>query len=387
MAPSAPIVDKTPTSNWGDFHNGNAQGYLQSENPNGANYDLYRGDLVALVDIAQESNNQFIRQPVTPGDPLNIPAGTIYNLPNAANRAAYPDRQATPVTFTNPGTPRTPGTNTFTIYPFNAADPTTGDPVADNGTGLLMRWSQLMVDVYKVDGFRLDAIKHAPPWFWDTFYDTAVYNRRITPDGRRVTPFSFGEAVESNSQIYSQFTRKDGFGNRDALDIVGSGSLRDLVSAGGLGTWLNVIDNHLDKADDNDNNGSLGVNHVYSHDNGTTGDGSAAPADATTRQMGYFANAYTFMKPGIAKVYHNARGISRSGGFWPKGGVLTTLGVNPATNVVDRTFPTLAALHNSYGRGSWNVLNSTDPVNQSLSDVIIFERRALVRVRAARHWR
>ncbi|XVJ60281.1 MAG: hypothetical protein HEQ23_13140 [Tepidisphaera sp.] len=375
MASSTPPVDKTPTSNWGDFHNGNANGYLQSENPNGPNYDQYRGDLVALIDIAQESNNQFIRQPVTPGDPLNIPAGTTYNLPDPANRRAYPDRQATPLTFTNPGTPRTPGSNQFTVYPFNASDPTTGDPVTDNATGLLMRWSQMMVDVYKVDGFRLDAIKHAPAWFWDTFYDSSVYQRRITPDGRRVTPFSFGEAVEGNANIYNLFVRKDGFGNRDALDINGSGSLRDLVNAGGFGNWVNVLDQHLDKADDNDNNGTIGVNHVYSHDNGTVGDGGAAPGDPTTRQMGYFANAYVFMRPGITKIYHNARGISRPGGFWPRNGVLTTLGVNPVTNAVDRTIPTLASLHNSYARGTWNVLNGTDTVNPSLNDVIIFERR------------
>jgi alpha-amylase len=376
MAPGTPIVDKTPTSNWGDFHAGNAQGYLQSENPQGANYDLYRGDLVALVDIAQESNHQFIRQPITPGDPMNIPAGTMHNLPNAANRKAYPDRDATPMTFTNPGTSRSPGSNTFTLYPFDANDPMTGDPYADNATGLLMRWTQMMLDVYKVDGFRIDAIKHAPAWFWDVYYDAAVFNRRVTPDGRRVVPFSFGEAVDGNSQIFSLYTRKDGFGNRDALDINGSGSLRDLVNGGGLGTWASVIDAHLDKADDNDNNGSLGVNHVYSHDNGTVGNGGSAPGEPTARQMGYFANAYVFMRPGAVKIFHNARGITRSGGFWPRNGVTTTLGVEPVSNALDRTIPTLAGIHNSYARSAWNVLNATDTVNPSLADVLVFERRA-----------
>jgi hypothetical protein len=376
MAPSNPIVDKTPTSNWGDFHAGIANGYLQSENPQGPNYDLYLGDLVALVDIAQESNHQFIRQPITPGDPQNIPAGTVHNLPNPSNRKAYPDRDATPMTFTNPGTARSPGANNFTMYPFNPSDPMTGDPYADNATGLLMRWTQMMLDVYKVDGFRIDAIKHAPAWFWDVYYDAAVFNRRVTPDGRRVVPFSFGEAVDGNSQIFNLYVRKDGFGNRDALDINGSGSLRDLVNNGGLGTWANVLDSHLDKADDNDNDGSLGVNHVYSHDNGTVGNGSSAPGEPSTRQMGYFANAYVFMRPGAVKIYHNARGINRSGGFWPRNGVTTTMGVEPVSNTLDRTIPTLAGLHNSYARGAWNVLNSTDSVNPSLADVLIFERRS-----------
>src|SRR4051812_5273481 len=33
MAPASPPVNKTPTSNWGDFHAGTASGYYQSENP------------------------------------------------------------------------------------------------------------------------------------------------------------------------------------------------------------------------------------------------------------------------------------------------------------------------------------------------------------------
>ncbi|MEK6701519.1 MAG: alpha-amylase family glycosyl hydrolase [Planctomycetota bacterium] len=375
MAPATPAVTKTSTSNWGDFHNGNASGYYQSENPGGSNYDLYRGDLVGLCDIAQESNNQFIRHPVAAGNPQNIPAGSGVNLPNPLNTRCYPDRNVASMAVVNPGTSRNPGTNNFSFYPYNAADPSTGDPVADNTTGLLMRWSQWMCDVYKVDGFRLDAIKHTPSWFWDTYFDSAIHNRRILPDGRRVTPFSFGECVESPQFTYSNYIRKDAFGNRDALDINGSGSLRDLLNSAGNGNWLNVLSSHLDNADDNDNNGSIGVNHVFSHDNGTTGDGGSAPPNPSLRQLGYFTNAYVMMRTGKPLIHHNARGITRPGGFWPKHGITTALGVDPVTNVADPTIPTLVRLHTSYARDAWNVLNSTDTVNSSLDDVIIFERR------------
>ena len=68
-----PMRDKLPTDNWGDFHNGIAAGYYQSENPGGARYDRERGDLVALVDIAHETNHQYIRQPADDGNPANIP--------------------------------------------------------------------------------------------------------------------------------------------------------------------------------------------------------------------------------------------------------------------------------------------------------------------------
>ncbi|MCA9311470.1 MAG: hypothetical protein KDA21_09720, partial [Phycisphaerales bacterium] len=189
---------------WGDFHDGSSQ----SENPGGGNYNLFDGDLVSLIDIAQESNHQYIRHPVDPGDPLNLPAGTIRNQPDEDNTRFYPDLSLTPKTFFNPS-----GARNFTMYPFNAADPDAGDPVTDNTTGLLMRWTQMMVDVYHVDGFRLDAAKHIPQWFWNEFWDAAVFDRRITPSGGTATPFSFVESVADNGFTLT-YTRKDGFGNR-----------------------------------------------------------------------------------------------------------------------------------------------------------------------------
>ncbi|QOI99866.1 MAG: hypothetical protein HRU70_04950 [Phycisphaeraceae bacterium] len=376
MAPSNPPVDKLPTSNWGDFHNGIASGYFQSEDPNGPRYDLHRGDLVALVDIAQESNHVFIRHPVAEGNPQNIPAGTLWNRPDPINHRAYPDRDLPPMSVVNPGTARAPGVNNFTFYPFNPGEPMAGDPVADNATGLLMRWTQWMMDVHRVDGFRLDAIKHAPPWFWDTFYDSVVHNRRVLPDGRRVTAFSFGECVEGPSFTFNNYIRKDAFGNRDALDLTGSGALRDILNGGGLGNWLNVLQSHLDNGDDSDNNGSIGVNHVFSHDNGTAGDGSATPPNPTVRQMGYFTNAYVLLRTGKPKIYHNGRGVARSGGFWPRQGITTALGVDPVTNTPDASITRLVNLHNWYARGAWTVSNiDQGQANIGLSDVIIFERR------------
>jgi len=385
MAPSNPIVNKQPTDNWGDFHNGIAAGYYQSENPGGARYDLSRGDLVGLVDIAQESNFPFIRQPVA-ANAQNIPAGTTYNKPDPSNARFYPDRQLTPKAVTSPGTARNPGVNNFTFYPYSTTDPLQGDPVADNGTGMLMRWTQWMLDDVKVDGFRFDAIKHAPSWFWDTFIDAEMYQRRKTPDGRFVTPYSFGECVESNQFTYDNYIRKpnnnsglssragDSFGNRDCLDINGSGQLRNILNDGGTNTWQNAINNHLDNAD-GFNDGTLGVNHVFSHDNGTTGDGNSAPPDPTLRQMGLPENAYTVMKPGQSLIYHNARGITRPSGFWPKGGIPIALGVDPNTNVLNPAITTLVQLHNMVGRGLFYPINNTDPVNTSTADVLIYERR------------
>lgn len=373
MASATPPITKQPTHNWGDFHNGIASGYYQSENPGDARYDQFRGDLVALVDIAQETNHQFIRHPVQEGNPDNIPAGTVWNKPDPHNARCYPDRDLPGVAVTNPGTSRNPGVSAFTFYPYNTADPLQGDPVKDNGTGLLMRWTQWMMDEHKIDGFRWDAIKHVPSWFWDTYIDAAIHLRRRTPDGRLVTPYSFGESVESGSYTYANYIRKDSFGNRDALDISGSGDLRNLVSSSGFGSWQNVLNSHFDVADDGLNNGSIGVNHVFSHDNGSAGDGGSAPPVPTGRQQGYPEYAYVLMRTGPAEVYHNGRGIARSGGFWPREGVPIAMGVNPVNNQPDPTIARLVQLHTSYARGEFNVLNAG-----AVSDVLIFERRTNV---------
>ncbi|MFZ4576309.1 MAG: hypothetical protein ACOYN0_18140, partial [Phycisphaerales bacterium] len=249
MSPQSPMRDKLPTDNWGDFNGGISSGYYQSENPGGARYCLQKGDLVALVDINHASNNLFIRQPVAAGNPQNIPAGTVYNRPDPANARFYPDSALGTETINNPGMWYAGPLNTgifaapcdvaardepatqYVAGRFNEANPHAGDPVAENATAYLLRWTQWMLDVHKVDGFRIDAIKHMPTWFYDTYFDAVVANRRRTPDGRFVTPYSFGESVEGNDFTFDRYIRKpngrssgrsaagDAFGNRDALDL------------------------------------------------------------------------------------------------------------------------------------------------------------------------
>lgn len=366
---------KFPDGDWGDFHNGyNAngiRGYYQSENPGGAFYDLERGDLVALVDINQASNNFFVRHPISEGDPRNIPAGTVHNRPDPENRRFYPDRQLTPLTFQNQG-------QSFTIYPFNVDRPEQGVPVSENATGLLMRWTQWMLEVVGVDGFRLDASKHAPTWFWDTYFDAATYQRWTRPDGTKATPYTFGENIASNSFVLTNQFRRDGFADRDALDIQGSARLRDMVGAAGLGTWDWVFDTeaHLDYADNRLHDGSAGVFHNFSHDNGTVGDGGSQPPLPTLRQQGFFTTAYVLLRRGPAIVYHNARGVTRPGGFWVREGTSLALGWDPAAGREDDRILRLLEIRRNYGRGTMQFLNATDPVNASLADVLVFERRS-----------
>lgn len=356
---------------WGDFHDGATQSYL----PQDANYNLWTGDLVGLIDIAHEKNYQFIRQPTVAGNPQNIPAGTVRNRPDPNNARYYPDLSLTPVTVNNPGRAAAPSTDnparsavapaSTQIYPFNLANPLAGDPVPENATAYLTRSTQWLLEVIKVDGFRLDAAKHIPHWFWDQYWDTAVFNRRKNFSGQSVTPFSFGEIVSSNTGT-AQYTRKDGFGNRDALDLNGAGQLRDILNAGGFGTWQNVLNAHLDTADDGFNNGTLGVNHVFSHDNGSTGDGGSAPPLPGPERYALPQHAYLLMRPGPAIIYHNSREFVdryQFRGFWPREGNPTALGA-PDANLTN-----LVRIANQYARGEFTVRNGI------ISDAFVFERR------------
>ena len=365
-----PPRDKLPTDDWGDFNNGVASGYLQSENPGGPRYNQFDGDLVALVDIDHDRSNVFIRHPVAAGNPLNIPAGTFRNLPDPENARFYPDRSQPGFTYTNPGTSRTPGSFQVTRYPFNTAHPENGDAVAEDAAGLLARWAQWMIEVQHVDGFRLDAHKHVRWDFWDAVYDTALFQARTDPWGNKVTPFSFGENTTNNSDIIANYVRKDGFGNRDALDLTGSGRLRDLLNSGGFGVWRNVEaggSGPLDNADDGFVNGTLGVNHVFSHDNGSTGNGSSGPPVPTARQRGYAVNAWMLMRPGKALIYHNARGVQRSSGFFPREGIPNALGFEITNASPSDIIVKMNMARNQVGYGLYYPLSVGD-------DVYVYER-------------
>lgn len=366
---------------WGDFHDGTKQSHDPGSS---ANYNLWTGDLVGLIDISQESNNSLIRQPISAVPPMgqtNIPPGSIRNRPNANNARFYPDLSLPPATFNNPGRPAAGATDvparssvapaSVTIYPFNLSSPMAGDPVPENATAYLTRSTQWLLEVINVDGFRLDAIKHVPHWFWDQYWDNVVFQRRKTFSGAYVTPFSFGECVAGNSGTLT-YIRKDGFGFRDALDLNGAGQLRDILNGGGFGTWQSVLNAHLDTADDGLNNGSVGVTHVFSHDNGSTGDGGSKPPLPGPDRYALPQNAYLLFRGGLPIVYHNSREFIdrfQFRGFWPREGNPTALGWsnNDLTNLV--------RLGNGYARGIFVPLNATDPQNQSLADVLVFERK------------
>jgi alpha-amylase len=329
------FVISTPTDPDGDFH-----GAFE-----GGDWHMR---LAGLIDIAQEKNHVFIRNPVTPGDPRNIPQGTVSafgrvaNVPTAANRRLYPDRDGPFISVFNPAT----GQGDIRIYQFNQDDPMTGDAIAENATGLLMRNAQWMVQTIGVDGFRLDATKHMPQWFLDQYFDLAVYrsNPRKLLNGQTQHVFSFGENYTGDMGLLQSYVKKSinpnqpGVvgANRDTKDFPLFFALRNnLTSNGFQNDWRNVINSSFDVNDDGlSNNGSQGVSFVNSHDD-------FGPA------LSNVGHAFTMLRPGNAIVYMNAKQFGPNRDF-PKDGRADALG-----GLYGDTITKLTNIRNTHGRGNF----------------------------------
>jgi alpha-amylase len=303
------FVMQTSTNPYGDFHNP-------------SDTSTTNGQLAGLIDIAQESNNQYIRNPVDATNPQNLPAGTtpafgrLANVADPNNARFYPDQSLQPIIVYDPKT----GEQNIKIYPFNNANPQNGTPVADNALGYLMRYAQWMVQYVGVDGFRIDAAKNMPPWVLN-YLDRAVYRSSFQTqlNGSQEQVFSFAEVFDSSKSLIQQYIRKDinpntpgtiG-GNRDALDFPLYFALSgNLTNNGYQNSWYNVVNAGLDSQ----NHGSEGVSFVSS-------------ADSPPPYLDNVAYAYTLMRPGNAIVYFNGHEFGDSSArSFPKDGREDALG-------------------------------------------------------------
>lgn len=300
-----------------------------------------------LIDIDHSTNHQLIRNPVTPGDPLNIPAGTTdyfgrtANLPDANNARFYPDRDLQPISVFNPST----GEADILIYPFNEADPLAGDPVAENGLGYLMRNARWLVEEIGVEGFRQDIPWHFPEWV-QGYFDQAVYraSRRTNLDGSQYHTFSFMEAGQGDqTYLNNRFVKKTIDDNQpgvigsnyDALDFNFFHDLKDNLTSNGLANdWRNVVYTSLDRNDDGLMNGSAGIKFAASHDD-------------TEPYLTNVAHAYTLMLPGQSTVYFNAKQHGENRDF-PRDSRGDIFG-----GVFGDTITTLLDIRTTHGRGDY----------------------------------
>lgn len=331
--------------------------------------DPVNGQLFGLNDIAQEKNHMFIRHPIAPG-PQNIPAGTIWNKPNAGNTRFYADQALGGFAAFNPET----GQN-VTLYDFNTTDPTAGDPILENAVGLLMRNVRWMIQEFGVDGFRVDAAKHSPEFTLD-YIDQGVFRaiQELQHDGSIKPTFMFSEVADGAGTI-TPFIRRDLpnknaisptdttiRGNRDALDFPLFWAMRDnLTGNGGVNNWHNIRAASIDATDRPGgteawhSDGSRGVAFVQSHDD-------------FGAYLENVAHAYILMRPGNALVYLNAQEDGPT--TFPKPGKVDALG-----GVYGSTITKLVDIRNSHGRGDFKerwLDNAFTP--GGFSNVYIYER-------------
>ncbi|MEO0515181.1 MAG: hypothetical protein AAF086_07800 [Planctomycetota bacterium] len=316
--------------------------------------DVRRFRLSGLIDIDHSKNYQFIRQPVDPNDPRNIPGGTFTDRADPNNARFYPDQQLGGQTVFDPDL----GQN-VTLYDFNTANPLEGDAVTENALGLMLRNARWMIQEAGVSGFRLDAVKHFDPFVLE-FFDQAVHDAapRLL-DGSHQRVFSFSEVFDGDFgliQSYVQdFDRGLGQvgGNRDALDLPLYFAIKQNLSSNGLqNDWRDVKNASFDINDDGlANNGSQGVGHVQSHD-------EPGP------DLSNVAHAFVLMRPGNANVYFNAKQFGDNRDF-PKDGRGDAIGGQFGDAIT-----TLVDIRNTHGRG--NYIDRTPGGDEK--ETLIYER-------------
>ncbi|HYO08386.1 MAG TPA: alpha-amylase family glycosyl hydrolase [Tepidisphaeraceae bacterium] len=348
----------------------------------------YQYRLAHLITIDLTSNRSFVRNPV-PGNASNVrqaqgpwaiatstllPDGKVggstivrqANTPTDENRRFYPDTSLPGITVTDPAT----GGGTYTIHPFNTANPGAGDPVAETPMGYMQRYAQWLVNDVGVDGLRIDAARHVPigadgdpynPNDVDVpaLVDRATFrqSRRTNLDGSPRTVFNFQEVFTGDKGFNQQFIRKDinpstpnvVGGNRDVLDFPLWFAMRgNMTGDGTRNNWFNIRNASQDIQDDGlANNGSQSIAFVVNHDDGR---GHVTEQNSDYIVLDNVAHAWVLTRPGNAYVYYNSHEFDRTGNtqFFLKDGRGDALGGqhgNLITNLLD--------VRNSYGRGDF----------------------------------
>jgi hypothetical protein len=342
--------------------------------PSGTPEFEYQYRLARLITLNFATNNaQFVRNPV-PGFANNIPSapnawaiGTATvdannravastktrqaNLPSENNRRFYPDLNGPSRTVVDGGV-------SYTVYDYNTANPSAGDPTSETVTGYMMRYAQWLIQDIGLDGLRVDAARHVPLGaYHPTFNPNSVNiprlidravagaSRRTNLDGTSRSVFQFQEVFNGDPNFLQTFIRKSAAPgdttnpNRDVLDFPMWFAMRNGLSANdSQNNWYNIRNASQDNRDDGlANNGSQSIGFVVNHDEGGV-------------HLSNVAHAWILMRPGNAYVYFRGNGFDRSGNnsFFLKDGRGDALG-GLYGNIITR----LVDIRNSYGRGNF----------------------------------
>lgn len=330
----------TPTNYYpgmvpGDFHLRVVAGpfYRSWDNIGNWNntFEIQNNPLSGLVDIAQENPN------INFGPSYGATAGSPFFIRHPNNRDYYMDLAL----------PTLPGG----LHGFNG---TNGDPVAENTSAYLIRSVCWLLSETKCDGFRLDAVKHVPGYFFGDYgsasgngYCGAIQSMfdYVHGYGNNVLGNGYVEGDDNrNSNYDSEATRNDALLFGEHLgeppsydDYLGRGMrLLDNPLRNNLNSILGNPSASLAGYEQRDAGGFSAPNrvmHASSHDNGYS----------NHREL---QNAYYFFREGIPLIYSD--GYNQEGGNdpFPRTAYAPYLG-----QFSDNKMPDLATLHGQLARG------------------------------------
>jgi len=255
--------------------------------------------------------------------------------------------------FTDTGVdPATPSRQT-PAWGFNDGKYNMGNPVVEDVNALLIRAARWLVDRTRVDGYRLDAVKHVPDYFFgqmsgaDKDKSSAGYlgqsqeQFNITRgysdwDNHRDSVFDTEVGRDDAMMFGEHLGQPPGFnGYWDSGMRLVDNDLRNELN-NRLGNPSNSLQG-LDQPGAGGFAASLGVTHAQSHDNDY----------AARREL---QHAYYFTRAGLPLVYtdgnNHAGTLSQSGGAFPRLANTNFLG-----QYNDGRLPNLAYVHNHFARG------------------------------------
>ncbi|MFQ3611196.1 MAG: alpha-amylase family glycosyl hydrolase [Fimbriimonadales bacterium] len=246
-------------------------------------------DIVGLADYAHEDGN-------------NTRTGA-FNLPSYAS-------------FNQFGKP------TFVRHPFNPHYYPDGAPASEDIRQYLKRWGWFLTSVIGFDGYRIDAVRHAPPAFFARTPQQpggTVNNGDFLPYLYSLKPslYVFGEIYSSNSWELREYA-KTGI---NPLDFPMKFNLRNLFNQGGFGDLSASLANGfgLDPSTGmpyelGGLGAYLGVGFVQSHDDGPP-------------QSNNLAHAWLLTRPGRPLVYYDGNNIDPNNwSHFPRPGRYNALG-------------------------------------------------------------
>lgn len=312
-------------------------------------FEIQNNPLSGLVDIAMENPN------INFGAGYGNQSGSPFFIRHPNNREYYMDVSL----------PALPGG----YHGFNG---TNGDPVAENTGAYVIRAALWLMNETRCDGFRLDAVKHVPGYFFGDYNNATGNGYCGAIQSMYDYVHGFGNNVLGNGYVEGDDNRNSNYDSEatrnDALlfgEHLGEPPSYDDYLKRGMRLLDNPLRNNLNNVLGNPGSSLAGyeqrdaggfsapdrVMHASSHDNGF----------ANKREL---QNAYYFFREGIPLIYSDGYNQESSGGGdpFPRIAYAPYLG-----QFSDNKMPDLAWLHNQLARGG-------SRSRWGDSDVVAFER-------------